>query len=337
MKSSDQIKKFILDNLTRHQRDIIHTAIQRFGISRQAVLKHMNTLIAEKQIIAHGKTRDRIYELRPHVNFSKTIDIDTDFLPKAIIKNHILPHLSSLSKNVHEICEFSISAILNNIVDHADATNLYYKLYLTHKDVNIIISDNGKGLFGHIQSFLNLKNTQIAALEVAKGHVTTDPDHHSGDELNTVIHLFDKVTIDSSGKSLTFNNETQDWLIDHSTQKQGTRIHLQIKPGSRRTCQEIFQKLFNGEHQSVRIPINLLKVPGDELVNSRKQAQSILRNINDVKTIEFDFNNIDLIGPAFADELVRKTKAINQVADIKWINCNETVDILMSRAISRFS
>ena len=337
MKSSDQIKKFILDNLTLHQRDIIHTAVRKFGISRQAILRHMNTLIADKQIIAHGKTRDRIYELRPQVNFSKTIDIDSVFLPKVFIKDHILPHLSSLSKNVHEICEFSISAILNNIVDHADANSLYYKLYLTHKDVHIIISDNGKGMFGHIQSLLKLKNTQIAAVEVAKGHVTTDPDHHSGDELNTVIHLFDKVTIDASGKSLTFINETQDWLIDHSTQQQGTRIHLQIKSDSRRTCQEIFQVLFNGEHRSVRIPINLLKVPGDELVNSREQAQSILRNISDLKTIEFDFNNIDLIGPAFADELVRKTKAKNQVADIKWINSNEMVDVLMSRALTRLS
>jgi len=99
MKSSDQIKKFILDNLTLHQRDIIHTAIQRFGVSRQAVLKHMHTLIAEKQVVAYGKTRDRFYELRPQVNFSKTIDIDTDFSPEVILEKQILPHFSSLSTN----------------------------------------------------------------------------------------------------------------------------------------------------------------------------------------------------------------------------------------------
>ena len=337
MKSSDQIKKFILDNLTLHQRDIIQTAIQRFGVSRQAVLKHMHTLIAEKQVVAYGKTRDRFYELRPQVNFSKTIDIDTDFSPEAILKKQILPHFSYLSTNLHEICEFSIEAILNNIVDHADATKLYYKLYLTHKDVHIIISDNGRGLFRHIQSLLKLENTQVAAVEVAKGHVTTDPGYHSGDELNTVIHLFDKVTIDASGKSLSFINKTQDWTINHSTQQQGTRIHLEIETGSQRTCQEIFKKLFNGNHQSVRIPINLLRVPGSELVNSRAQAQSVLRNISDLKKIEFDFNNIDLIGPAFADELVRKTKAKNQVADIKWINSNKTVDVLMSRALNRLT
>ena len=126
-------------------------------------------------------------------------------------------------------------------------------------------------------------------------------------------------------------------MIKHSTQQQGTRIHLEIETGSQRTCNDTFQKIFNSKHQSIRIPINLLTVPGSELVNSRAQAQSILRNIRDLKKIEFDFNNINLIGQAFADELVRKTKAKNQVVDIKWINSNKTVDVLMSRALKRLT
>ena len=79
MNSSNQIKKFILDNLSRHRRDIIYAAIKRFGVSRQAVLKHMHTLINNKQVVAHGKTRDRFYELRPQVNYNKTIPIDNKF------------------------------------------------------------------------------------------------------------------------------------------------------------------------------------------------------------------------------------------------------------------
>ena len=43
-----------------------------------------------------------------------------------------------------------------------------------------------------------------------------------------------------------------------------------------------------------------MKLPGYELVNSRAQANNVLRNIKDFKIIEFDFNNIELIGPAFA-------------------------------------
>ena len=337
MKSSEQIKKFILDNLNHHQRDIIQTAIQKFGISRQGVLKHMNFLIDQKQVVAYGKTRDRFYELRPHVNFSKTIDIDSNFSIESILKKQIFPHFSSLSVNVREICEFSMSAVLQNVADHANATKLYYKLFMNHKDIHIIVSDNGRGLFEHMRSLLNLENIKVAAIELAKGNVTTDPDYHSGDELNTVIQLFDKVTIDASGKSLIFIDKTKDWIIKHSSQQKGTRIHFEIESNSQRNCKEIFQNIFNRKQNSVRIPINLLKIEESELVNSRAQAQSILRNISDCKNIEFDFNNIELIGPAFADELVRKTKAKNHVADIKWTNSNKTVDLLMSMALNRLS
>ena len=145
------------------------------------------------------------------------------------------------------------------------------------------------------------------------------------------------MTIDASGKSLIFINKTKDWIIKDSQQKKGTRIHLEIESSSKRNCKEIFQNIFNGKQNSVRIPINLLKIEKSELVNSRAQAQSILRNISDCKNIEFDFNNIDLIGPAFADELIRNAVRKNQQADIKWINTNETVDLLLSRALNRIA
>ena len=73
MDTSSQIKNFILDNLSKHKKDIINTSIQKFGISRQAMLKHMRTLIEEKEVIAHGKTKDRYYEHRPKINFNKEI------------------------------------------------------------------------------------------------------------------------------------------------------------------------------------------------------------------------------------------------------------------------
>ena len=60
-----------------------------------------------------------------------------------------------------------------------------------------------------------------------------------------------------------------------------------------------------------------------------------MRNIDNYKIIEFDFNKIDLISPAFADELARKTKEKNQFADIAWMNTNKTVEMLMDRAFKR--
>ena len=38
----------------------------------------------------------------------------------------------------------------------------------------------------------------------------------------------------------------------------------------------------------------------------------ILSNINNIRKIKFDFNNVDLIGPAFADELIRGLKQLTE-------------------------
>ena len=111
MRASNKIKKFILDNLLLHQRDIIQTAILKFGISRQAVLKHMHALISEKKVIAHGKTRDRFYELRPEVNFSKTIDLSKEYAYGEIINNTTSDLISDISIS---ISAESLSVVINN-------------------------------------------------------------------------------------------------------------------------------------------------------------------------------------------------------------------------------
>ena len=335
MNSSGKIKQFILNNISIHQRDIIYTAINQFGISRQAVLKHMNALIDDNKVMAYGKTRDRRYKLKPQVNFNKTIPIDSKFNSYDFIQKNILLHLDSLSKNIYQICEYSIEALINNIVDHANASSLYTKLFLTYSDLHIIISDNGSGLFNNIKSKLNLNSIQLATLEIAKGEVTTDILRQSGDELNTVLSLFDQVRIDSSGLSLIYTSKNKKWDIGYSKQIQGTRIHLQINPNSNKTCEHIFKNIFRHPNQIICIPLNLLNEPEKNSLNSRSQVKNIFWNITFLEEIHFDFNQIELIGPAFADELVRQSRAINGQVIIKWINCCKTIDMLMNRALDR--
>ena len=80
--------------------------------------------------------------------------------------------------------------------------------------------------------------------------------------------------------------------------------------------------------------IELAKSNGEQL-NTREQAHNLLHNLKELKKIQFDFKNIEVVGPAFADELVRKTKKKNQTIDISWVNSSDLVDALMSRAINR--
>jgi len=335
MKSSKKVKKFILDNISKHEKDIIQIAINHFGISRQAIHKHMNRLIKENKVIAHGATKGRYYELIPIVNFVKTVNLNSNFNPNSIIKDYVLPHLEFLPKNIFEIFEFSTGVLLNNVKDHSGASSVYYKLFISYQEAHFIINDNGIGIFEHIKSALKLTSNRLAALELAKGQANSDSHKHSGDELNAVINLFDNVKIESSGKLLRFLNSKKEWTIEHSPQIKGSRIHLKIKSSSSRTCSEVFDKIFQIDQNKIRIPLNLLGLSESKIVNPRGKAESVLRNINKYHKVEFDFKSIDLIGPSFANELIRKTKEKNKTVDIKWINTNKTVDLLMSRALGR--
>tara|TARA_X000001036_G_C20601400_1_gene775069 strand:- start:102 stop:1115 length:1014 start_codon:yes stop_codon:yes gene_type:complete len=337
MKSSNKIKNFILENITQHQKDIIQTTIEKFGISRQAIHKHMNTLINDKKVIAHGVTKARYYELIPSVNFNKYLDIHPNLSVEELMKLYVKPHIEVLPRNILEIFEFSISAMINNTLEHADASKLYYKIFINHNEAHFILNDNGKGIFNNIKSKLKLPNIRSAALELTKGYVSTNPLVNSGEELNAVINLFDIVEIGSSGKSLIFENKNTDWELKNSLQKKGTRFHLRISASSDRTCSKVFGKIFGNEKSRIRIPVSLLDVSKHKVLNSRSQAKNLLRNVKNYKKVEFDFKEIDLIGPAFADALIRGAKKCNQCADIKWVNTNNTVDLLMSRSLHRQS
>tara|TARA_Y100000591_G_C21853224_1_gene713089 strand:- start:4613 stop:5623 length:1011 start_codon:yes stop_codon:yes gene_type:complete len=335
LNSSSQIKKFILDNLSSHRKDIIYTAIQRFGVSRQAILKHMHTLISENKVIAHGKTRDRFYELRTQLSFNKTIKVDHNFSCSKTIKKYVLPHLNKLPDNVAQIVKFSMAALLQNIIDHSNSDQLYFKLYFNHDCFHAILRDNGKGLFSHISSTNNLGSLNNAAIELVKGGVTTDKENHSGYELNAVMHLFDSFKIESNGMYLDYNHIDQSYISGESAQLQGTRMHFKISPFSKRTCHEIFKKIFDVENKTLSIPINLLAISDSDQINSRDQAREILNNISGSKKIKFDFKSVNLISPAFADELIRKIKNTDPNIEIQWINSNETIDMMMSHFLKR--
>ena len=117
--------------------------------------------------------------------------------------------------------------------------------------------------------------------------------------------------------------------------RQGTRVYLKIDPKIRRTCIAVFKWLSQKQKHSFPSPISLFKNPIKNLLKSKTFAKSIFRNINYLNKVIFDFYKIDLIGPAFADELVRQSRSINSKVVINWVDCNNTVNLLMNRALKR--
>ncbi|MFO0960977.1 MAG: hypothetical protein U0800_26650 [Isosphaeraceae bacterium] len=61
---SDRIREFLLDHVGAHPRDISQRAAQEFGVTRQAINRHLKLLIKAGAIEAQGATNRRVYSLK---------------------------------------------------------------------------------------------------------------------------------------------------------------------------------------------------------------------------------------------------------------------------------
>ena len=73
-----RIQEFILENIEEHPRDITSFTAENFGVSRNAILRHLNKLLSDRVISARVSTRDRHYELNPITRETFSIHISQD-------------------------------------------------------------------------------------------------------------------------------------------------------------------------------------------------------------------------------------------------------------------
>ncbi len=59
----EDIRRFILEHIEKHPSDISKVTAIHFGITRQAVNKHLQRLTAERALEESGQTNNKIYKL----------------------------------------------------------------------------------------------------------------------------------------------------------------------------------------------------------------------------------------------------------------------------------
>ena len=226
---SNKIISYILMNVREHPKDITNLTAQEFGITRQAVLRHMRKMIEKGVLEAHGNTRDRSYELRPFVQKSFEYKLGSNIEEDVIWRNDILPLIKDVKSNVLEICNYGVTEMINNVIDHSEGNKLSVALTSSIDLIDIWILDDGIGIFRKLQNDLNLDDYVQAILELAKGKLTTDPENHTGEGIFFTSRAFDRFMITSSNLFFSHKEDSGDWLIEEQEEIiQGTLIRLQI-------------------------------------------------------------------------------------------------------------
>jgi len=322
-------------NVREHPKDITNITSQEFGITRQAVLRHIRKLVDNGVLVVNGKTRDRHYELKPFAQEIFEFKINSDLREDIVWRKYVFPLLTGLESNVLEICSYGVTEMVNNVIDHSDGDKLSVNVTFAIDLIDILVIDDGIGIFQKLSSELNLDDNIHAILELTKGKLTTDPEHHTGEGIFFTSRSFDRFVITSGNLYFSHKEESGDWLLEEQENiTQGTVIRMQINPLSNRKLLDVFNKYASGEDfgfTKTHIPVALARY-GDENLISRSQAKRLLARFDKFQEIILDFDRVDSIGQAFADEIFRVFQKQHPDIHLSTIRASANVQKMIKRA-----
>lgn len=331
----EQVRRFILENIESHNGDIAALAASEFSITRQAVNKHLQRLREQGCITKEGSTRAPIYKLVPLSTKRFVYDLSKPLQEDVIWRAEIREAIEPLPDNVLNIWHHGFTEMFNNAIDHSGGTSIYVEVNKTAISTEIIVSDDGIGIFKKIQVEFDLLDERHAIFELAKGKLTTDPRNHLGESIFFTSRMFDSFDILSGG--LYFSHERgkpEDWLLERSKEKSGTAVFMNLHNHTARTTKKIFDEYAEGDDYTFDktvVPVSLAKFGTDQLV-SRSQAKRLLARVELFKQVVFDFKNVEMIGQAFADQIFRVFANEHPEIKLLAINMSTEVEDMVSRA-----
>lgn len=333
-----EIQQFILEHVEKHPENIAAITANRFDISRQAVNRHLQQLVQQEALAISGTTRNKKYQLKESEVFEKTYNLkgleedrvwSKDIAPKLIQLN--------LKSNVYDIWHYGFTEMLNNAIEHSGGTEVIVTLDTTAAYTKMLIIDNGEGIFRKISRLIDLEDERYAVLELAKGKLTTDPANHSGEGIFFASRMFDDFAIISG--NIMFSHEydaDEDWILENKIRTDGTTVVLQLNHNTNRTSKEVFDNYTSGDDYGfvkTVIPVHLAQYENEKLI-SRSQARRVLTRVDRFKIVIFDFEGVQSIGQAFADEIFRVFKKQRPEIQINYTNANLETEAMIKRALN---
>jgi anti-sigma regulatory factor (Ser/Thr protein kinase) len=331
----DRVRRFILESIEDHPQDIVRQAVGRFGISRQAVHKHLARLVEEGAITQTGQTRNHRYQLAALGEWTRSYPIEPGLAEDVVWYRDVRAALGELTDHVLLIWQHGFTEMFNNALDHSEGSEIRVVIRRTAHSAEMIIADNGVGIFRKIQSRLGLLDERHAILELSKGKLTTDPQRHTGEGIFFTSRMFDSFNILSGGVSFThISGEANDWIRDNAQFQHGTTVWMRLNNRATRTTKQIFDQYASApdfDFSRTVVPVVLAQHVGEALI-SRSQAKRVLARVDLFRTVVFDFSGVESIGRAFADEIFRVFAQGHPDIELQFVHANAAVKQVIARA-----
>jgi hypothetical protein len=295
-------------------------ATEQTGLSRVAVSRRIKKLADAGYLQRHGSGTRQTYTLgalRFWLGVQPLQAIAQGGGEMAVWERHLAPLLADVRPNVRHLANIAFTEMLNNALDHSQAQEVAMGLHLKDGRLQMLVADDGAGIFARIAESARLSDRRLALLELAKGKFTTAPQGHSGMGIFVSSRMMDGFAIESSGLRFDPHDVGQplprfEWVDTNTCLKAPapqTVVRMDIALDSQRLSNDVYLKYFEpsevgGEaFHTTEVPVRLAQL-SSELV-SRSQAKWVMERATQFKTVVLDFEGVTTVGQAFVDEVFR--------------------------------
>ena len=314
---------YLLEKISQKSDNISKHVSETFNVNQNTIHTYINKLVKDNVIkrVRRGEyelvKKTYTYQLQRHNG-----DLDTDtYAYNACLKKHIL----NLPQNVQTIWEYTFSEMINNVMDHSEATDVLIVIEQDYLKTDVCIADNGIGIFEKIKNYFNLESLDDAICELFKGKLTTDSANHSGEGIFFSSKIMDTFLICSSKKIFTNNKYNESIMIDLLNKSvKGTTVFMSVSNYTHKQTHKIFDLYSNVDGGFTKTTIPLENIFDTSPV-SRSQARRVCNRLDKFKEVILDFDSLDWMGQGFAHQLFVVFQREHPEIKLIPINMNESI------------
>ena len=280
--------------------------MQRLGLSRRRAGHVLRKLVQLQWLTETTTRRDKTYRPGPMrqvvrhyalAGLQEDLPWRTDFAPRF-----------DLPARVHRMVQHAFAELLNNAIEHSSGQHATVSMRQTPQQVQLLVSDDGCGLFKRLEDSFDLADPKLAMLELSKGRLSSAPNAHCGRGLYFTARLAD--VLDVHANHAAFQRRAWDgprWHEARAVPRSGTSVYMAIMLDTQRTLDEVMRGASVAEggyaFDSTLVPLSLIS-EGAALAG-RAEARRAASRLVQFRRAELDFTGIADIGHGFADELFR--------------------------------
>lgn len=215
----------------------------------------------------------------------------------------------AMPPSVNRMVQHAFSELLNNAIDHSGGTHVTVSLRQTASHAQLLVSDNGLGLFQRLADGFGLDDPTQAMLELSKGKLSSQPERHTGQGLFFTSQLADVFDLHANESAFQRRDwQGGGWHPQRALKHEGTSVYAAFALDTTRTLAAVREAhSINGQgvgFDRTRVPLRLMTSSTTGL-ESRAQARRVAARLHEFQCADLDFDGIGDVGHAFTDELFR--------------------------------